>query len=68
MTGKDIYQAELRNVARILQIKANRAHHKAGYKDDPFAMFHFAQALAFEESIEALKHIFQDEMKEEDWE
>lgn len=68
MTEKDVYHADLRHAARILKMKARRAHHKAENPNDPFAIYHFAQALAYEEAVEVLKHVFRDEMEEEDWE
>lgn len=66
---KDIRKAELRRLIRNLGMKYSSARHKAHGKNDPFALYHFAQALAYEESIEIIKKFFAEaeDMKDEDW-
>jgi hypothetical protein len=63
----EIYHAELRRLIRNLGMKYATARHKSVQKD-PFNLFHFGQALAYEEAIEIIKKVFHDEMKLDEWE
>lgn len=66
---KDIRKAELRRLIRNLGMKYSSASHRAHAKNDPFNLFHFGQAMAYEEAIEIVKKFFAEAegMKDEDW-
>jgi hypothetical protein len=67
MSTNQIYQAELRRLVRNIGLLYARAQNKSQREEDPFALYHFGQAMAFEEVIEIIKKGF-EEMSEEEWE
>lgn len=66
---KDIRKAELRRLIRNLGMKYSSAAHKTHNKNDPFSLYHFGQAMAYEEAIEIIKRFYgeTEDMKDEDW-
>lgn len=67
MDTRSIYQAELRRAVRNIGLKYASAQNKAHLQEDPFALYHFGRALAYEEAIEIIKEVFRDEIAEDDW-
>ena len=67
MNEREVQKAELRRLIRNIGMLYSSASHKAHNKQDPFAIYHFAQAMAYEECINIIKRHYSDEMKEEDW-
>lgn len=65
---KNVKQAELRRLIRKLGMRYASAKYKSEEKKDQFAMFHFAQQLAYEDCISIIKEIFEDELPKEDFE
>ncbi|MGN7485304.1 hypothetical protein ACTHPB_27680 [Priestia megaterium] len=66
--NEGVYHAELRRLVRMVGIKYASAQHKSQMKGDQFAIYHLAQALAYEEAIRIIKMVFHEEMRGEDWE
>lgn len=64
---REIHKAELRRLIRNLGMKYSAAKHKSHHQNDPFSIYHFAQAMAYEEAIEIVKKTFSEDMREEDW-
>lgn len=48
-------------------MKYSSSLNKSNRKNDQFAIYYLAQALAYEEAIEIVKQVFHDEMKGEEW-
>jgi hypothetical protein len=66
MSTDEIYQAELRRLIRNIGMKYASAEHKSLIKGNTFNLYHFGQAMAYQECLEIILTHFEDELKKDD--